>query len=685
MHADYQQLKKRIMEERDKITDRELFTSSAYEDYQSGMAETAAKRYRTGVNVIMDWQEAEDAYVAYTDNCTIHENAANPITGSLPTRYLKSLSLTGLTAHECGHLLFSDFTALRLYLNSMVNGSFYPETPKAENYPQNLKEITDAMASKEETVCVTLAKCAQNLTNIVEDIYIEARMCQVFAGSFRLGINLNNLRFAEQMPSIQKQIDANYQGFAIVANLIIQYCKAGDLNNVTDYKGEYLDCLEECIPLLDEAMYDADPKVRFRAANELLVILWPYIKPLVEEAKKAPSADARAEFLEGLDGQVASGAPLPNGKGKPKMKPSGSISPNTATDGKKEIQKVMEEETGRLRMEKTEKLSRGNRPGITYNRGYQGAGYTDAAKDMLDVLTRIATDKANLAYEKDLSEELQKQAEEIQYGDIHKGIHLCINRISHVEPDLIAAYNQVKAPLLKISKRLQQNVLEVLEKQRNGEKLSRLPYGRRLEARCLYQDDGAYFSRSRLPGEASELAVGLLIDESGSMSSASRITMARQAAIILYDFCSGLGIPVTIYGHTEWNDVELYAYAEFDSLDRQDCYRLMDMSARGCNRDGAALRFSAERLLTRPEETKILILISDGQPNGEGYSGTAAAADLRAIKQEYRRKGVVLFAAAIGSDKDRIKSIYQDGFLDITDLNTLPKLLPALISQYIEQ
>lgn len=66
LHADYRLLKKQILEERDKITDQELFTSSAYADYQSGMAETAAKRYHCGVQVIMDWDESVGADVAYT-------------------------------------------------------------------------------------------------------------------------------------------------------------------------------------------------------------------------------------------------------------------------------------------------------------------------------------------------------------------------------------------------------------------------------------------------------------------------------------------------------------------------------------------------------------------------------------------------------------------------------------------
>lgn len=689
MHADYRLLKKRIMEERGNITDQELFTSSAYADYQSGMAETAAKRYLTGIQVFMDWDESENADVAYTNNQTIHENAANPITASFPTRLLKSYSLTGLTGHECGHLLFTDFTALRLYIRSMENGSFYPSDPSVTATQHNLylKEILQAMSSKNMAVCQTLAKCASILTNICEDIYIEARMCQAFPGIFRLGIHLNNERFSEQIPSIQKQIDKKYQGFSIMANLIIQYCKAGEVNNVTGYQGEYLDCLDTCIPFLDDAMYEVDPRERFKATNEILVLLWPYIKPLVEEAEKAKTPEETQAHQKKMEkdfgNQIGSGAPLPNGSGKPKMKRTGKINANSMKKGKQEAQKVLKDETGRIALQKTTQIAGGTNPGVTYNLNYKGSGYEEAANNILDTLTKIATEKVNIAYEEELSEELQQQAKTLHYGDAHKGIHLYINRISHVEQRLKDAYEQIKNPLLAISKRLQKSVQEVLEKQRNGEKLTHLPYGRRFEPRYLCQDDGAYFSRTRLPGENPELAVALLIDESGSMKDASRITMAQQAAIILHDFCKSLQIPVTIYGHTEQSAVQLYSYVEFDSLDQQDCYRLMDMCARGCNRDGAALRYVAEHLLERPEETKILILISDGQPNGYGYGGTEAEADLRAIKQEYRKKGIILFAAAIGSDKDRIKRIYQDGFLDITDLNRLPKLLPTLISQYI--
>lgn len=130
--------------------------------------------------------------------------------------------------------------------------------------------------------------------------------------------------------------------------------------------------------------------------------------------------------------------------------------------------------------------------------------------------------------------------------------------------------------------------------------------------------------------------------------------------------------------------MELYAYAEFDSIDNKDQYRLMDMSARSGNRDGAALRYVAERLMTRPEPIKLLIITSDGQPAACGYYGTEAEADLRGIKQEYTRKGIKFFAAAIGNDKENIQRIYKDGFLDITNLEKLPVNLGKLIIQQIK-
>ena len=100
-----------------------------------------------------------------------------------------------------------------------------------------------------------------------------------------------------------------------------------------------------------------------------------------------------------------------------------------------------------------------------------------------------------------------------------------------------------------------------------------------------------------------------------------------------------LGANVIWVPSTKTVAIARYAYTDFDSMDKMDRYRLMDLSARYGNRDGAALRYVAERLLKQPEEKKLLLLVSDGQPAGTGgYLGSAAEADLRGIKKEYPNK-----------------------------------------------
>lgn len=280
---------------------------------------------------------------------------------------------------------------------------------------------------------------------------------------------------------------------------------------------------------------------------------------------------------------------------------------------------------------------------------------------------------------------LQKSADEIHYGNAHAGIHVTIHRINPVSDFFIKSYQTVAPPLLRTSKRLQSSILPLLKEEAEGGKQKNLLFGKRLDIRALHRKDGGIFTRTRLPDEEQKLSVGLLVDESGSMGWGDRITHARKTAIVLYDFCMSLGIPITIYGHsTDSKGVALYSYAEFDSLDASDRYRLIDMSARNGNRDGAALRYVAEHLAKRPESQKLLIIISDGQPADCGYSGTEAEADLRGIKNEYRKRGIVIFAAAIGDDKENIRRIYQDGFLDITKLEDLPKNMTQLVKQYLK-
>lgn len=346
-------------------------------------------------------------------------------------------------------------------------------------------------------------------------------------------------------------------------------------------------------------------------------------------------------------------------------------------------QPVSEHETGRIPLTDTSTLSAPEGGTVEQDDDYKGTGYTGAASDIQRILEKIAEGSVCQELERQRTKELTELAQSISYGNIHDGVSMTVHRMAQVEDDLKEQYQEISGDLLHISKQLQKSVLQQMNDSRRGGKQTGLLMGRRLDIHAISRNDGRVFYKNALPNEIPALCVGLLLDESGSMCSCDRATYARATAIILYDFCQALGIPIMVYGHSTGSGVDLYSYAEFDAIDQDDRYRMMDISARGSNRDGAALRYVAEQLARRTEDVKLLMLVSDGQPADTGYYGTAAEEDLRGVKQEYQRKGILFVAAAIGNDKENIERIYGDSFLDISDLNKLPVKLAGIIKRFI--
>lgn len=284
MRTSHITIKRQIADTRNKLTDEQLFASPRFSAYLTDIAEGATKRYKRSSKVRTCWDLSENAGIAVTDNRIIHLNAGNFLTRSFPTRSLRADSLIGLVGHECGHILFSDFTMLELYFQSLEKGRFYPKEPEAVTtaLEKNLQDIKDCLSKKDEAAIKALSDISHSLVNIMEDVYIESRICDEFAGSFKTGILLNNLRFAEEMNTVQDEVNRQHHEVFIILNLLIQYAKAGDINNLGGYKGPYLNVVYDCIPLIDDAVYDDDAKTRFDAANQLLLLLWPYMKSFIE-------------------------------------------------------------------------------------------------------------------------------------------------------------------------------------------------------------------------------------------------------------------------------------------------------------------------------------------------------------------------------------------------------------------
>ena len=533
-----------------------------------------------------------------------------------------------------------------------------------------------------------------------------------------------------------------------IMQMILSYAKYGEIKYgeepLTDQRIQIVFSL---LPALDSSVTNTSGKERWNIVNLILIRCWEYVQDYIEirkrqheEAEDAGTAGTLSQMIsEELQALVGSSSigegasqPVPDSvtscpaanaqkraetKTVAKKSKEGTASEDggdalstepdktegnssdaslqqpgdeekTGLEGicsREGKQEVTAEETGRIPYQQTERVSEPSDGTVERNNAYERERYAGAASDVERLLDKMAERAACTQLENERLRELNDAAQGISYGDVHAGVPVCINRIAEVDEELVEQYNTISGPLLTISRQLQKSLIQQLKDKQRGGKQTGLMMGRRLDAHALCRNDGKVFYKNALPNEIPEMAVGLLLDESGSMCSCDRCTYARASAIILYDFCQSLRIPVMVYGHsTSYHKVELYSYAEFESIDQDDRYRMIDISARGSNRDGAALRYVAERLSRRPEEIKLLILVSDGQPAAPGYGGSAAEEDLRGIKQEYRRKGIAFIAAAIGDDKPNIERIYGDAFLDITDLSQLPVKLTAVVKRHIQ-
>ncbi len=745
--VNHRRVKQLLNEKRSKITDRQFFTSRILAGHFEDVAAAQTKRYRYNrrVHVNIYW-DPKDHNGACTNNTSIRINAGHPSVTKIRGRMNRYEMICGLFAHELGHVLYTDFLAKQTYMNYLSAYKFFPAPPvlKEAQDARNEKDFWEYVKADPRNMAFA-QQIAFFIANVLEDGYIESRILAQFPGM--LGYNLSIMRdhqfkdMSTVTQLIEKEDDGSGHIFQSILQIILSYALFGEIKyGETPLSDIRIQTVFKLIPQIDDAVTTTSAKERWQIVSLILIRLWHHIEDYIEickehqdEAASAGSGSSAGEVLEGLLQALSgtssqgegSGTPVPgadkdappavNSEKREKTKAEcksdenesgedsenaesesntnqsdeaesdSNFSPDSIDGGTSGKQATTSEEGGRIPYHQTDSVSEPVGGETQYDDDYKREQSDRAAADIERMLEQMAEKAACKQLENERIQELNEAAQSISYGNIHNGVNIAVHRIAEVDEELQDQYHQICGPLLTISKQLQRNLIQKLKDQQRGGKQTGLVMGRRLDAHALCRNDGKVFYKNNLPNEIPRISVGLLLDESGSMSCGDRSTYARAAAIILYDFCQALNIPVMVYGHsTSWSKgVDLYSYAEFDAIDKNDKYRMMDISARGSNRDGAALRYVAEQLSKREEEVRILILVSDGQPADAGYSGTAAEEDLRGIKQEYKRKGLLFVAAAIGDDKQNIERIYGDSFLDITDLNQLPMKLTAVIKRFM--
>lgn len=182
-----------------------------------------------------------------------------------------------------------------------------------------------------------------------------------------------------------------------------------------------------------------------------------------------------------------------------------------------------------------------------------------------------------------------------------------------------------------------------------------------------------------------KICVGVLIDESGSMSGTS-IQKAREAAIFINEvFKKSRDVQLYIYGHTAdvrsaySTDITVYREPGY----QMDPYALGTVKASCQNRDGTAILATAKRIRKYTKDQGILFVISDGAPCAAGYGGSSGIRDTRDKVTKAQNLGFQVIQIAIEAHVPSQDMF--DYFVKMTDIKNLPRDLVSYMSRKVDK
>ena len=195
---------------------------------------------------------------------------------------------------------------------------------------------------------------------------------------------------------------------------------------------------------------------------------------------------------------------------------------------------------------------------------------------------------------------------------------------------------------------------------------------------------------------SSDFVVDILMDGSGSQR-------GRQQDVALQGFIlsaalSKAGIPHRVFSFCSfWSYTVMRRFREYDENAEAD-WKILEFTSSSSNRDGLAIRAAADGLLQRPEENKILIVLSDGRPNDvvlnrpnvknpAVYTGEYAVKDTAAEVRRLRSQGISVLGVFAGEEQDLMaeRRIFGKDFAYIRNLSTFAHVVGRYLKKQVDE
>ena len=687
------------------------------------------------INDMVVMMSTDENMTACTNGDSMIIGVNNSLVKYFPNRELRHYAIQGLRVHETAHVLFTDFKTIDMWQGALSNGNWWPVVPDHAQDPDGA-ELTQVLSKKEFSK--SFAAIAGRLENAIEDGFIEREIKEMYKGLATTELCTTNDAMLSMASTFGEFLKAGRSAYSAMFQQVLVYAKY-DITMVDDMPEQYSDIFDACMEVVDDVKCERDVKKRLCGVNELCCILYPLFKEMLtknsEKQNQQSSGSGNGKpgnsgfglpqnsqgQQNGSNGQSdpnQNGNGSQNGSGNAQNNSSngnengnsvGSITAEQLSEALKEAVKQIEQAaknvgvnnlpdrhsksiTNQAGKNAEAKKRESGKQGSGNNANGNGNGNSNsnsianapgansgksdlsAAKCDIKAIEKarkqeIATAQANNEANNQLAQEGAKIGSEI-------GTKISVRRAAEVPQSNIDTYNRLSAGLLSVTKNLERRLKTTIRDEENDDAVAGLPMGSRVEARLAYHQDGKIFSRKNFPRDNPRLAVGYLCDESGSMSDKA-IAASVRTAIILQDLCERMELPCYICGFTTGGysgSVDIITYVD-KNVDGKDKYRTTGMASRGGTPTVPAMKYMGKKLMKDSTEKKILIVSTDGC-SGRGYGET-----VRDVIKKLQHDGVMVIGAGIGDSKPRIQEEFGSNFLDISNLDAMPKILCNIVKK----
>lgn len=666
------QLRKELEKAKSSFTPDELFSSPYLGEMLFATIESVCTRLGRIPKLLVSYDPSCDD-IAYTNGSMVYVNSGARTVRSLETDWEKYVCLIGHTTHEAGHLLFTNFRSQGEMIRCWEMGKplFYTGLPNVPNALETQDFILSHPGYRKMAY-----EIMKDVTNAIEDAYIENRLFEIFDGLCAAGLVIGNRCIEKQfsLKSLCKGLMEDPFPVCEAANYVLVKYKLGksfDTSLLTEEEKEAFSGFEK---IMDSANSEFTELVTEQNGTRRCILLNSIYVKLISTLVSQNPESSEENSQE-------------NGEGETK-EPQDLSTKEVETILEQMKEKSLSESVGKEPTGNTDGIRLPGKPDQTENRK-NGENLCESPASLNRELQSALKDACRKAvYEKDEKEhekELNRELSEFLREGNFPNVHFEGYQLNRPKPDP-AAYHCRFDKERKTAKNLSRRLSNVLKCRNPGGMENGFLMGQKFCPENLKNHNGKYFSRLISPDGSPSVAFGILVDESGSMDG-DNTEKARKTAVILEDALRTLGVPLFVVGHTTSfngdNCCILNVYADFDTFDGQDRFRLAEIGSYYCNIDGAAITYLSEKLLKRPERQKVLIVISDGFPTGSSFYSEDPLEDTKDAIEKYRKKGIRIFGAVL-EDFDNIGAIYGKQYaFNCQSGETLQTELCKIVKRYV--